>query len=85
MSLKFKKNRSVSFAYCLIPLYYTGIIHPNNKDKELVLMDRLGKNYTACWRNNKLSKVGIEFLLSATENGFIFKDKELPLPIRKVF
>ena len=47
MSLKFEKNRSVSYGYCKIPLFYTGIKHPNNKDKELVLMDRIGPNYTA--------------------------------------
>ena len=79
MSKKFDKNRSVSMGYCKIPMYYTGINHPNNNDKELVIMDRLGKNYTACWRNEKLCKVGIEFLLSATEKGFIFKDKEISL------
>ena len=79
MSLKFEKNRSVSYGYCKIPLFYTGIKHPNNKDKELVLMDRIGPNYTACWRNNKTSKVGIEKLIVATESGFIFKDKEYSL------
>jgi hypothetical protein len=75
MSKKFNKDRSVSVAYAKIPLYYTGIIHPNNINKELVLMDRLGKNYTACWRNNTTSKTGIEFLIQAIDGGFIFKDK----------
>lgn len=75
MSQKFGKNRSVSLSYCKIPLLYTGIKHPNNKNKELVLMDRIGDNYTACWRNNELSKVGIEFLIPAIDGGFIFKDK----------
>ena len=75
MSLKFEKDRSVSFGYVKIPMFYTGLIHPNNKNKELVLMDRLGGNYTACWRNNKLCKVGIEFLVKAVDDGFIFKDK----------
>jgi len=79
MSLKFEKNRSVSVGYCKIPMYYTYIYHPTNKDKELVIMDRIGSNYTACWRNNKLGKVGIEFLLKATKKGFIFKDKEVLL------
>jgi hypothetical protein len=40
MSLKFGKNREVSVQYAKIPLYYTGISHPNNRDKELVLMDK---------------------------------------------
>lgn len=75
MSKKFKKHRSVTRAYAKIPLYYTGIIHPNNSDKELVLMDRLGSNYTACWRNNSTDKVGIEFLVRSVDYGFIFKDK----------
>lgn len=82
MSLKFEKNRSVSEGYCLIPLFYTGIKHSNNSDKELVIMDRMGKNFTACWRNNALCKVGILFLLPAVDKdngwyGFIFKDKTI--------
>ena len=79
MSLKFGKNREVTTGYAKIPLYYTGVKHPNNKNKELVLMDRLGDNYTACWRNNELCKVGIEFLVKAVDGGFIFKDKTYPL------
>ena len=75
MSLKFEKNRSVSNGYAKIPMYYTGIKHPNNKSKELVLMDRIGDNYTACWRNNKRGMVGIEFLVKAVSGGFLFKDK----------
>ena len=76
MSLKFEKDREVSFGYAKIPMYYTGIKHPNNKDKELVLMDSFGKHYSACWRNMTTSKTGIEFLLKSTDKGFIFKDKE---------
>lgn len=79
MSLKFGKNREVSIGYAKIPLYYTGLKHPNNKNKELVLMDRLGDNYTACWRNNHLNKTGIEFLVKAINNGFIFKNKSYVL------
>lgn len=75
MSLKFGKNREVTTGYCKIPLYYTGLIHPKNKDKELVIMDRLGDNYTVCWKNNRLCKTGIEFLVRAVEGGFYFKDK----------
>jgi hypothetical protein len=86
MSKKFDKNRSVSTAYIKIPMYYTGIKHPTNKNKELVLMDRIGKNYSACWRNNKKNTVGIEFLILATKTGFIFKDKEISLSnCNKVF
>lgn len=76
MSQKFEENRSVSVGYCKIPLIYTHIFHPNNKNKELVLMDRIGSNYSACWRNNKRSAIGMEFLIPAIEGGFIFKDKE---------
>ena len=79
MSLKFSKNREVTTGYAKIPLYYTGVKHPNNNNKELVLMDRMGDNYTACWRNNELCTVGIEFLVKAVHGGFIFKDKTYPL------
>lgn len=58
MSQKFEKGRSVSAGYCKIPIQYTGIIHPNNKNKELVLMDVMGKNYVACWRNNDRCTAG---------------------------
>jgi len=77
MSHKFDKDRSVTREYCKIPLYYTDIVHPQNKDKVLVLMDRIGDNYTACWRNIALCKTGIEFLVKATDKGFIFKGKEI--------
>lgn len=82
MSLKFERNRSVSEGYCKIPMYYTGITHPRNKNKELVLMDQIGKTFTACWRNNKLDKTGIEFEVPVFKGkgqkgyGFIFKDKK---------
>lgn len=79
MSLKFGKDRAVSFGYAMVPLFYTGIKHPHNKNKELVLMDYMGGKFTACWRNNKLHKVGIEFLVKAVDNGFVFKDKVYPL------
>lgn len=79
MSLKFSKYREVSIGYAKIPLFYTGIKHPHNNNKELVLMDHLGKAYTACWRNNKLNKVGIEFLVKTVDNGFVYKDKVYPL------
>lgn len=79
MSLKFQKNRLVSIAYAKIPIYYTRIFHPHNKYKELVLMDRLGDSYTACWRNSKTGRCGIEKIIKATERGFIFKDKEYRL------
>ena len=79
MSRKFEKNRSVSDGYCKIPLYYTGIKHPENKNKELVLMDQIGKNYSAAWRNNKRCSIGIQFLLPIIDGGFIFKDKRILL------
>ncbi len=86
MSLKFEKNRSVSLGYCKIPLFYTNIKHPNNPDKELVIMDIIGDNYTICWRNNKLCKVGIEKLVKGTDKGFIYKGKEIELSkCNKVF
>lgn len=82
MSLKFQKNRSVPFAYHAVPMYYTGIIHPTNKDKELIIVDFLGKHCIAAWRNNKRNMVGIHFLLKEEQRkgkfGFIFKDKFIP-------
>lgn len=80
MSKKFGKDRSVSVAYAKIPLYYTEIIHPQKKQKKLVLMDKIGSNhYTACWRNERTCRTGIEFLVKATNDGFIFKNKEYKL------
>lgn len=76
MSLKFEKDRSVSPQYAKIPLRYTSINHPNNADKELVLMDYFGKHYVAAWRNNNTDKIGITFLLKSTPGGFMYKDKE---------
>ncbi len=73
---KFGKDRSVDFNWEKLPLYYTRIINPSNKDKELVIMEVFGKHCSACWRNNALSKVGITFLLKTTGDGFIFKGKE---------
>ena len=61
--------------WIVIRMCYTGIIHTNNANKELVLMDRLGKSYSACWRNHETCKVGIEFLVKSVKGGFIFKDK----------
>jgi hypothetical protein len=76
MSHKFGKDREVSVSYAKIPLYYTGIKHPHQKHKELVLLDDFGKHYSACYRNNDLCKLGIEFLLRKIKGGFVFKDKE---------
>ena len=76
MSIKFKKDREVEFGYEKIPIKYTGITRPNNRNKELVLMNDYGDHYAAAWRNNKLCKIGITFLLEKTEEGFIFKGKE---------
>ena len=75
MSEKFKKNRSVDETYMNIPLRYTSILHPQNKNRELVLIDKLGDNYLAAYRNNITCKVGRTFLLKALDNGFVFKDK----------
>lgn len=79
MSKKFDKNRSVDYRYLACPLKYTNIFHPNNHNKELVLLDQLGKSYTAAWRNDKTNKIGITFLLKIDKvngkNGFWFKDK----------
>jgi hypothetical protein len=85
MSLKFKKNRSVDVVYMVVPLLYTGILHRTNKNKELVLIDNLGKHWIAAYRNHsvdldkKSSAIGRTFLVkSGTQNGkrgFYYKDK----------
>jgi len=79
MSKKFETNRSVPVNYFVMPLYYTGIEHPNNKDKELVLIDDYCNHYVAAYRNNRLCKVGIHFLLKKEQKngkcGFVFKGK----------
>ncbi len=79
MSKKFHSNRSVDFVYHAIPIYYTGVRHATNNDKELVLIDDFGSIWIAAYRNNKLNKVGINFTLKKeTKNrklGFVFKDK----------
>lgn len=63
MSRKFHSDRSVEFAYHAVPLYYTGVKHSNNNDKELVLVDDFISHYIAAYRNMKLNKVGIHFIL----------------------
>jgi len=79
MSKKFDKNRSVPLLYFICPLYYPGIKHSTNKDKELVLIDDYGLHYVAAYRNNKLCKIGPHFLLKKDmkngKHGFIFKGK----------
>ena len=81
MSLKFGKNREVTTGYAFIPIFYTGIKHPHNKNKELVLMDKIGKYYTACWKNMENNRCGIQFLVKAIDAyyqkdaRFIYKDK----------
>lgn len=86
MSRKFYKNRSVDFAYHAVPLFYSGIMHSNNKGKELVLIDDYGKHYVAAYRNNFTNKVGIHFLvkkvIKKNKYGFIFKDKFYSLKTR---
>jgi hypothetical protein len=74
---KFRKDRSVESTWEKTPVYYTGIIKPDNKNKELVIMEFFGSTHvSACWRNNQLCKVGITFLLKQTVDGFVFKDKK---------
>ena len=77
---KFQKNRSVSEGYFMIPLCYTGLINPKNKNKELVLMESLGNGtYSACWRNSQTNKVGIYFLIKMVKGKMLFKGKTLRL------
>lgn len=79
MSLKFDKNRSVHPLYLSVPLTYTRIKHPQNLAKELVLVDWVGRNYVAAWRNEDRCNIGLTFLVKAESRngkpGFIFKDK----------
>jgi len=77
---KFQKNRSVSEGYFMIPLRYLDIYHPQNRNKELCLMESLGRGtYSACWRNNKTNKVGIYFLVQIKNHHIIFKGKSINL------
>ncbi len=76
MSNKFEDNRSVDERYLKIPLRYTGILNPSNNNRELILIDFLGDNYLAAYRNHHTGRIGRTFLLKAIENGFIFKDKK---------
>lgn len=86
MSRKFHLNRSVDFIYHAIPIYYTGVRHATDNDKELVLIDDFGSQYIAAYRNNELNKVGINFILKKERKngklGFVFKDKFYPLKKR---
>jgi hypothetical protein len=79
MSRKFNSDRSVEFAYHAVPLYYTSIKHANNNDKELVLIDDFKTHFIAAYRNMKLNKVGIHFVLKKEikngNSGFLFKGK----------
>lgn len=83
MAKKFHKDREVPHSYHAVPIYYTGIKHPANKDRELVLVDDHFNHFVAAWRNNKLCRVGIHFILQKewknNKSGFIFKDKFVAL------
>jgi hypothetical protein len=86
MSRKFNSNRSVDFFYHAVPIYYTGIKHATNNNKELVLIDDFKSHYIAAYRNDELIKVGINFILKKERKngklGFVFKDKYYPLKKR---
>lgn len=74
---KFGKDRSVDLSWEKVPMQYTGIRHPQNKDKELVIKEFLGDKAEVCWRNNRLSKMGIGQLVPLTKEGFLFRGKEV--------
>ena len=74
---KFGKNRSVDFSWEKIPMCYTGIKHPQNPDKELIIKEFFGNSVEIAWRNNKLSKIGIGKLVPKTKKGFLYKGKEI--------
>lgn len=74
---KFEKDRGVSIAWEKIPMLYTGIKHPHNPDKELVIKQFFGDKVEICWRNNRLSKMGIGKLVQKTQDGFMYKGKEI--------
>jgi hypothetical protein len=70
MSLKFEKGRSVDYRYHAIPLQYTGIKHPNDAKKELVLIDDYKTQWLAAYRSDKTNRVGRTFMLKkGTKNG----------------
>jgi len=88
MSLKFEKCRSVDFRYHAVPLNYTGVTHPSNKQRELVLLDWYpkgtenkpqGGTFLCAWKNHNTGKVGRQFLckevLKDNKRYFEFKDK----------
>lgn len=76
---KFGKDRSVDFSWEKVPMVYTGIKHPTNPDKELVIKEFFGSKVEVCWRNIRLTKMGIGKLVPRTERGFIFKGKEIEI------
>lgn len=61
MSLKFNKNKSVTFTYANLPMFYTGIINSKNSSKELVVIDDFKYHFIVCWRNTKTNKCGLTF------------------------
>jgi hypothetical protein len=73
---KFGKDRSVDSSWEQIPMCYTGIKHPNNPNKELVIKEFFGDKLEIAWRNMKLCKMGIGKLVPRTKKGFLYKGKE---------
>lgn len=86
MSLKFKKNRSVDFTYHAVPMRYTGIKHPNDASKELVLVDSYKHKWLAAYRSDKTNRVGRTFILDKGvkngKEGFYHRGKLVVLPKR---
>ena len=86
MSKKFHKYRSVTFDYFAVLIFYPYIMHRNNKNKELVLLDDYGQHFVAAYRNNATCRIGMHFLLkkinTKKQYGFIFKDKFYSLRTR---
>ena len=46
-----------------IPMYYTGIQHPQDPNKELVIMALHGDYAICCYRKHSTNRLGIKFSL----------------------
>ena len=59
-------------------LHYTDIIRYNRR---LVILRKDGNNYVASWLDDMLLKLSDEFLIPATDKGFIFNDVEYTIKL----
>jgi len=66
-----------------VPMKYTRVIHPSNKNKELVIVDIIKNMAIIAWNNNSRCRIGILKRIPII-NGIIHY-KNLKINVRKGF